>query len=59
MSGGTIDRPQLSQVLLLAARQSRHRPGLSVPKARRVGPRLLVTALLGRLGHRTVQLSLS
>eukprot|EP00965_Chrysotila_dentata_P131458 4345666-Pleurochrysis_carterae.AAC.1 len=52
-SGGRIEQPKLTQVLLLAARQSGHRLSLSVPKARRVRPRLLVTARLGRLGHRT------
>eukprot|EP00965_Chrysotila_dentata_P020087 664551-Pleurochrysis_carterae.AAC.1 len=50
---GTIERPQLTHVLLLAARHSKHMSPLSVPKAQRVVPRLLVTARLGRLGHRT------
>eukprot|EP00965_Chrysotila_dentata_P098190 3246734-Pleurochrysis_carterae.AAC.1 len=55
-SGGTIQWPKLTVV----------RPFGGTPEwaqansaLRRVGPRLLVTALLERLGHETVRLSLS
>eukprot|EP00965_Chrysotila_dentata_P157198 5193711-Pleurochrysis_carterae.AAC.1 len=59
-SGGTIERPKLTQVLLLAARQSGHRPALFVPTARRVGPRLLVTALrAARASNRSTLLELT
>eukprot|EP00965_Chrysotila_dentata_P091779 3030050-Pleurochrysis_carterae.AAC.1 len=54
-SGGTVESP-LKPTLVLphGTRQSGHRHTLPVSIARRVGPRLLVTALLERLGPRTV-----